>query len=181
MVLSYNAGGGFNWKNVWKFQDPAPLTFDLTATSDALWSAIETEVAALLALMNNGVTLETAEFHDLNSSDVNIKSINSPGSVAGDMLPPQTCLLFMLKSTSGDRSALGRTYLGGWSESNQTGLAGPDGAFRSNVSDALEDIRAAASLSGTPWSVVSFQEEVSRSISAAVAVNQWRTQRRRAY
>lgn len=86
-------------------------------TSSALSASISTQVSLVNIGLRDIRTANTAEFLDSGAA--------VPGTLAGDLLPPQTALCVTLRTAQAGRSFRGRVYLCGFGEA----VSGSTGAF----------------------------------------------------
>jgi hypothetical protein len=149
-------------------------------------SGLNAQLATIVTLMNVGLrdiaTANKPEFLDAGAAVA--------GTMAGDMLPPQTALCVTLRTALAGRSFRGRVYLPGWAEGANAATGVASAAASTAAAAFMVGVGTALATSGLDGGVVSRPAPLAvppragfvTSVSAYVVRDLvWDTQRRRAH
>lgn len=125
MRYGYTAAGTFTHANVLNFRTAAGVAFTEAALNGLGVILTDWFTGHLDGVMSSGYKLMTIDLRSLASAEAPYTSVsvNQPGVVAGDALPPNVAACVSLSTGLTGRSARGRMYWGGMSEVQTDGTS----------------------------------------------------------
>lgn len=190
LKLLWSSSNGVQWSNTLHatYLPGGPIAdTDLAA----LAAAITSEVTDLAHFTNVGTVLEQMILTDMSlvnggpypgtprtvlPGDRWTVGLNVSGEVTGDPLPTQVALETLSRTASSLRRFLGKNHWGGLSESDQDGVAGPDGDMVDNWFGAVQQLRAAIdAIADWQPSVISYRWGLIKPWTTTVVIDRWRT------
>lgn len=170
--------GGETWANVFHFtsSEPQPVAADNIRTMlRAFYTRIRDH-------WGTGVRLTELLIKDVDTKETRQFTENIVGQMNGVNLPNEVALVISWQTAIRSRRTRGRTYLGGFTVTNNTGSV--ENAARPNDPLTSTVIAAAGTLIAVtaPARLVVYSRvnRTSREVSGGYVNNEWDTQRRRA-